>query len=207
MASNASALVTTRIMGQEARPNRGRRSGASAARSSPEGVGHRNVRQGRAAGLQHKSPPRALAVALAVATPAWADSGSLPDPALTPGAVRTTNVGEICSTSTHELRHWSRDRDDHIMAEYSLPPGPHPQFEVDHLLSLNLGGADSDSNLWPEPRRSIEPTWNAEAKDRLEIELQNLVCSGAVDLKTAQRDMIADWTDAYQKYIGANNAR
>ena len=72
---------------------------------------------------------------------------------LTPGAVRTTNIGEICSTPTSTLRHWSRERDDHIMAEYGLPMGAHPQYEVDHLVPLCLGGNDDDRNLWPEPRR------------------------------------------------------
>jgi hypothetical protein len=50
----------------------------------------------------------------------------IPDPTLTPGAVRTTDVGEICPTGTRELRHWSRERGDRILAEYDLPAGPHP---------------------------------------------------------------------------------
>jgi hypothetical protein len=67
--------------------------------------------------------------------------------------VRTTNIGEICNEgSTRSLRHWSRERDDFIMREYGLPPGAHPNFEVDHLIALELGGADTDTNLWPEPR-------------------------------------------------------
>ena len=146
-----------------------------------------------------------LALLVALASPAFADSGSMPDPVLTPGAIRTTDVGEICSTSTRELRHWSRDRDDRIMLEYGLPVGSHPTYEVDHLLSLNLGGADDDRNLWPEPRRSIEPIWNAEAKDRLEWRLHDMVCSGQVDLAEAQKAMISDWTAAYQKYMGKEN--
>ena len=41
-----------------------------------------------------------------LATPALADSTIVPDPTITPGAVRTTDVGEICSHGTRELRHW-----------------------------------------------------------------------------------------------------
>jgi hypothetical protein len=93
----------------------------------------------------------------------------VPDPTLTPGAVRTTDVGDICSHGTGGLRHWSRERDDRIMAEYGLPPGPHSDFEIDHLIPLCLGGADEDANLWPEPRRSIEKEWPAELKDDLDI--------------------------------------
>ena len=62
-----------------------------------------------------------LALFALFSPPAWANSGILPDPTITPGAVRTTNIGEVCSTSTRDLRHWSRERDDHIMAEYGLP--------------------------------------------------------------------------------------
>jgi hypothetical protein len=143
-----------------------------------------------------------LAIAL-LASPAWADTTIVPDPTLTPGAVRTTDVAAICSTGTRELRHWSRDRDDRIMAEYGLPPGPHPNFEIDHLIPLGIGGADDDANLWPEPRRSLEPVWSAEAKDRLEERLRELVCSGQLDVREAQRAIADDWTEAYGRFIHA----
>jgi hypothetical protein len=142
-----------------------------------------------------------LALFALLSTPAWADSGILPDPTLTPGAARTTNIGEVCSVSTRELRHWSRERDDHIMAEYGLPEGAHPQYEVDHLIPLCLGGADSDVNLWPEPRRSIEPVWNAERKDELEARMCALACSGALDVAEAQRMIAEDWTAAYGRFF------
>ena len=88
------------------------------------------------------------------------------------------------------------------MAEYGLPPGTHPQFEVAHLISLCLGGADDDRNLWPEPRRSIEPTWNAERKDELEARLCPLACLGQLDLGEAQRLTAEDWTEAFRRYVG-----
>jgi hypothetical protein len=136
-----------------------------------------------------------------LASAAWADTTIVPDPTITPGAVRTTDVALICSTGTRELRTWSRERDDRIMAEYGLPPGPHPNFEVDHLIPLGIGGADDDKNLWPEPRRSIEPQWNAEAKDRLEWRLRDLVCGGQLDVREAQKAIAEDWTEAYRKFI------
>ena len=57
-------------------------------------------------------------------------------------------------------------------------------------------------NLWPEPRRSIEPTWNAEAKDRLEARLRELVCDGSLDVREAQRAIADDRTEAYGRLIG-----
>jgi hypothetical protein len=129
--------------------------------------------------------------------------GTLPNLALTPGAVRTADPGDVCGDrSTRQYRHWSRARDDRILAEYRLPPGPHPDFEVDHLIPLDLGGADDDANLWTEPRRSIEPVWNAERKDRLEWRMANMVCSGQLDLHVAQEAIRTNWVDAYRTYIG-----
>jgi hypothetical protein len=146
-----------------------------------------------------------LALALALASPACRASAQLaaviPDPLLTPGTVRTTDVGEICSTGTRELRHWSRERDDQIMTEYGLPPGPHPDFEIDHLIPLAIGGGDDGANLWAEPRRSIEPKWNAERKDELEWRLRQVVCSGALDARAAQQAIRDDWTEAYRRYV------
>jgi hypothetical protein len=142
-----------------------------------------------------------LIAALALASPALADSTIVPDPTLTPGAVRTTDVVEICSTGTRELRHWSRERDDRIMAEYGLPPGPHLDYEVDHLIPLGIGGADDDKNLWPEPRRSIEKEWPAEKKDELERRLRDLVCAGHLDVSAAQQAIRDDWTEAFKQYF------
>jgi hypothetical protein len=38
-------------------------------------------------------------------------------------------------------------------------------------------------------------------QDALERKLHNLVCSGQLDLKTAQHEIASNWIDAYQKYI------
>jgi hypothetical protein len=124
-----------------------------------------------------------------------------PDPLLTPGAVRTTDVNEICSQGTSGLRHWSRARDDKILEEYDLPAGRHPLYEIDHLVPLGIGGSDDDKNLWAEPRRSIEPEWNAERKDELERKLRQLICAGTVAVSAAQAAIAEDWTEAWQCYV------
>jgi len=147
-------------------------------------------------------PPAATSASAAGQAPSSSPAAIIPDPTLTPGAARTTDTSEICAHGTRELRHWSRERDDRIMAEYGLPPGPHPDYEVDHLIPLGIGGSDDDRNLWPEPRRSIEPTWNAERKDDLEWKLRDLVCSGALAVTEAQRAIAEDWTEAYRRWIG-----
>jgi hypothetical protein len=125
----------------------------------------------------------------------------VPDPTLTPGAVRTTDPVDICERGTRGLRHMTRQRSDAILSEYGLPPGPHPDVEIDHLIPLEIGGADSDANLWPEPRRTVEPKWNAEAKDRLENRLHALICAGDTMPDEAQAAFVNDWTEAYREYV------
>ena len=44
----------------------------------------------------------------------------IPDPTLTPGAVRSTDAEEVCSNGTRQFRH-PHDATA-IMAEYGLPP-------------------------------------------------------------------------------------
>jgi hypothetical protein len=140
----------------------------------------------------------AIALLAALGSPVFAGSAVVPDPTLTPGAAPTTEAAAICSSGTRQLRHWDRARHDRIMAEYGLPAGAHPDYEVDHL---RIGGADDVRNLWPEQRRTIEPEWNAEAKDRLEWRLRDLVCSGQLDVHEAQRLMAEDWVEAYGRFV------
>jgi hypothetical protein len=67
------------------------------------------------------------------------------------------------------------------MREYGLG-GSLTGYQEDHLISLELGGHPTDPrNLWPEPRR------RAEEVDRIENELNHLVCSGKITLAEGQR--------------------
>jgi hypothetical protein len=74
------------------------------------------------------------------------------------------------------------------------------QHEVDHLISLELGGSNAIRNLWPEPYAG---RWGARTKDVLENRLHELVCEGSLALKTAQRQEARDWVAAYRKYVGS----
>jgi hypothetical protein len=125
-----------------------------------------------------------------------------PNPDLTGGSVRSDghDVQATCGHSKAHRGPMSHARRDEILTRYGLPPGTHPDYEIDHLIPLCLGGSDDPSNLWPEPRRSIEPKWNAEAKDRLERFMCDIVCSGQLDIETAQEDITKDWIAAYHKY-------
>ena len=74
-------------------------------------------------------------------------------------------------------------------------------YEEDHLISLELGGAPSaEANLWPEPYNSPE---GARVKDVLENKLHSLICGRTITLLTAQRTIASNWWIAYQTYVGA----
>jgi len=53
-----------------------------------------------------------------------------------------------------------------------------------------------------EPRRYIEPVWNAERKDRLEFRLRDLICGRSIGVEEAQRAIADDWIAAYRRFIG-----
>ena len=72
-------------------------------------------------------------------------------------------------------------------------------YEVDHLISLELGGSNAIENLWPESYRT-QPM-NAHTKDALENRLHALVCSGTLSLPAAQHAIATDWVAAYHTYM------
>jgi hypothetical protein len=121
-----------------------------------------------------------------------------PDPDSTEGAVRIDGHSSerACDRSKNHRGPMTVDRRDEVLFRYGLPAG----YEIDHLIPLCLGGSDDFSNVWPQPRRTIEPKWNAEAKDRLERLLCDMVCNGQIEIGTAQEAIAKDWISAYQKY-------
>jgi hypothetical protein len=130
-------------------------------------------------------------------------AGDLPDPALTPGAVLTTDAVLVCqlgyanrfgtSRAKSRLRPiWSTD---HLSLLRRVRGGP-----ADHPISLELGGSNDIQNLWPESYQT-EP-WSAHRKDCLEDRLHELVCSAQISLEQAQHEIATDWIAAYRRYIG-----
>jgi len=64
-------------------------------------------------------------------------------------------------------------------------------YELDHLISLELGGSpDSVKNLWPEPHYTDPSSFD---KDKFENYLHTQICSGQIDLKTAQDEIASNW--------------
>lgn len=131
-----------------------------------------------------------------------ADGQPLPDPACTPGVVSTavsqTNLSStICRPGyTRTIRPPESDTGrfkQKIMVAYH-EPGPLSDYELDHLVSLELGGSNDAGNLWPE--LNDHPKGAINSKDLVENALNKAVCSNQVTLAAAQKAIATDWTTA-----------
>jgi len=129
-----------------------------------------------------------------------ADAAYLPNPQMTPGDVLDVTTADICVPGySSKVRNVPTSVKDQVYQEYGIASHKPGAYEVDHLISLELGGSNSIRNLWPE---SYTGNWNAHIKDKLENKLHDDVCAGQVDLKTAQHEISTDWIAAYKKYVG-----
>lgn len=115
---------------------------------------------------------------------------SLPDPALTPGSTITVPISVLCKPGYSKLvRHTTTAAKKRVCAAYHKRDCPGPGFELDHLVSLEIGGADVELNLWPQP---ID---EARKKDVVENRLKREVCSGKTKLQDAQKRIRQWWKE------------
>ena len=131
------------------------------------------------------------------------NSPLMPDPNLTPGATLPVASGDICvSGYSKKVRNVPADIKQQVYAEYGITSRQPGEYEVDHLISLELGGSNSIKNLWPESY--VTQPWNAHVKDKLENELHAEVCAGKIDLPTAQHEIATDWIASYKKHFNTS---
>jgi hypothetical protein len=126
---------------------------------------------------------------------------ALPDPACTPGAIFTdATQDKICVLGySSEVRNVPQSEKNQVYAEYGIKTHTTGQYEVDHLISLELGGSNDIANLWPEP---AEPRPGFHEKDKVENHLHKQVCDGAMSLTDAQYQIAHDWMAVYQNMPG-----
>jgi hypothetical protein len=128
---------------------------------------------------------------------------SAPDHRLTPGAHFAVGRTTICAPGySASVRNVPSSEKDADYALYGIRRVAYA-YEIDHLVSLELGGSNAITNLWPE---HYYLPWGARTKDRLENRLHALVCSGSLSLASAQRQESGNWIAAYKRYVGASSA-
>ena len=128
--------------------------------------------------------------------------GPLPDPGCTPGTrYALVTRRDVCrpgySSRVRNVRDGTRAA---VYAAYGVRSSfDGRNGELDHLVSLELGGTNARANLFPE---AATPFPGAGEKDRLENELHRRVCSGAMRLRVAQRLIARDWVAEYRRIYG-----
>jgi hypothetical protein len=127
------------------------------------------------------------------------DGVILPDPQATPGATLSVTMHHLCTPGyTKTVRNVTPQEKQHVSALDGAKVQPKVCCEVDHLISLELGGSNDLTNLWPQP---YAPTPGAHEKDKLENALHKAVCDGKLTLQEAQKQIRTDWYAAYKKMI------
>src|ERR1041385_6418842 len=143
-----------------------------------------------------------------------------PDPVKTPGAVfANVTVEQICTpgyangsdtTNTgHGVRYVPRSIKWKVFKAYfGNVPDKTGNYEIDHLISLELGGSNDQKNLWPETY--LADPFNAHLKDRLENKMHTLLkhcfqekghAEATKLMKQFQHEIATDWIAAYHKYV------
>lgn len=125
-----------------------------------------------------------------------AQLAALPNPILTPGAVRPYTTAQVCGHDGGlDNRYVSLATKRHVAFDYGIPESDWPLYEFDHEIAHCLGGDDGVLNIWPQPLQEARLL-----KDPLEIRLCKMVCAGTVTLRDAQEALRKDWLAADLKY-------
>lgn len=124
-------------------------------------------------------------------------SGPLADNACTPGAFFPAATKEtVCVVGySKSVRNVPARVGRAVYDEYGIVSHMVGQYEVDHLVSLELGGSNDIANLWPEP---ASPVPGFRQKDTVENYLHRQVCDGSITLGAAQRAIASNWVVVYQ---------
>ena len=126
-------------------------------------------------------------------------NSALPDSACSPGAVLTTDIKRICVVGyTKTVRNVSTATKKKVFQEYDLPWSTHSNYEIDHIISLELGGSNDISNLYPE---SYLISNGARVKDKLENYLHKQVCNETITITEAQKEISSNWIQYYDQYF------
>jgi len=163
------------------------------------GNGARNTLQDATSGNTNQMPSSTQVAQAADAKCILRENGVLPDPKCSPGdrdpRVTQDNIHQtICvSGYTKTVRNVPQSLKDYIYSEYGIKNRAPGSYEIDHIISLQLGGSNTSRNLFPEAYNIPQ---GAHEKDVVETRLKRMVCKGQMSLAEAQRIISTDWRKA-----------
>jgi hypothetical protein len=144
-----------------------------------------------------------------VATPPAAvqiPSGAIarPDPKLTPGVIASSDVAAVCHQPSHAKGIFSpRSRlvsaadQAAVFSAYRIAPQQAKHYGLDFLIPLQLGGANTRSNIWPMP---LNRGLGFHQKEIVNIRVHIVVCHGELKIDQAQRAFESDWVKLWSQY-------
>ena len=128
-----------------------------------------------------------------------------PDRRCSPGAYYTgLTKAVLCSSGFHtgDVRNVPDSEKHAVEVEYGLTPrGYSSTLEIDHIVSLELGGSNDIANRFPE-KANANPGYGV--KDLLENKVHDLVCSGTMTLRAAQTGIASNWQALYRTVFGVS---
>lgn len=125
-------------------------------------------------------------------------NGPLQDIACTPGDIfpQATKT-QICTPGyASSVRNVTTSTKNKVYAAYGVKTHTTGQYEIDHLVSLQLGGSNDISNLWPE---AASPKPGFHEKDKVENYLHDQICDGKITMKQAQVEIATNWMEVYKR--------
>lgn len=143
--------------------------------------------------LPTATPPTPVVATVSAAT--CHVNGALPDSGCTPGATLPVGTTELCVPGySKNVRNVTQQEKDQVYSSYGITSHTAGEYEVDHLASLELGGSNAISNLWPQVRDSEAPNGlGFETKDKTENAAHDAVCGGRMVLSDVQTMIETNW--------------
>lgn len=144
----------------------------------------------------NNNPTSGAVLGIQVKTTGCIAQNALPDRQCTPGAIfPKVTADQVCIKGySSSVRNVPLSEKNEVYKEYGIYYHTTGEYEVDHLISLELGGSNDISNLWPE---ASEPIPGFHQKDLVENYLHGLVCNGSISLEEAQKEISTDWLNVY----------
>jgi hypothetical protein len=145
-----------------------------------------------------------IGIVICVTAPALADDQPYANQQLTPGDIFPgVTAVDICQggyAKAHRTKYFSKRFRQTLYATYNDQYIPRSgDYELDHKVSLENGGTNSNANLWPESYRIL---WGARVKDRLENKIHEQICNQIITIQQGQQMLEGDWIAAYKYYFG-----
>jgi hypothetical protein len=125
-----------------------------------------------------------------------ANGYTLPDPSCTPGAFNPTVPAAVYGSlkfTTKCIRDCLTDSDQKKTMYAAYHVSTNSSCELDHLVPLEMGGADSLDNIWPQCGKAPNGKNYKDIKDLVENYIAIQVLMG-MDIDTARKGIASDWT-------------